>query len=336
MPAEIGRPGKLVDTMVAAYLANPGERQLSLDDLALRHFGHKMIPIESLIGKGGRGAANKQKNFSETPIADACIYGAEDADITFRLWELYEKDLKDKDLLDLYFEMEMALLPVLLEMEGKGIALDVDALKDLSVRLAGEIAQLEKDIHALAGEEFNIGSPTQLQVILFEKLGLKAGKKTKTGYSTDADVLGKLEGEHPIISKLLDHRESTKLLNTYVEALPDHGASPYGTRAHQLLPGDRGHRPPLQHQSQPAEHPHPHGVGTAHPQVLHALVSRSRAPVRGLFPDRIAPAGASERGSHPARGLPPEPGHPHPHRRHPLQGAGGPRSPRTCAAAPRW
>ena len=114
----------------------------------------------------------------------------------------------------------MALLPVLLEMEGKGISLDVDALKELSVRLTGEIAQLETDIHALAGEEFNIGSPTQLQVILFEKLGLKAGKKTKTGYSTDADVLGKLEGEHPIISKLLDHRESTKLLNTYVEALP--------------------------------------------------------------------------------------------------------------------
>jgi DNA polymerase-1 len=219
-PAELTRPGKLVDTMVAAYLANPGERQLSLDDLSKRHFGHVMIPIEALIGKGGRGAANKQKNFSETSIADACRYGAEDADITYRLWQVYEKDLKDKDLIDLFFEMEMALLPVLLEMEGKGITLDVEALKELSVRLTGEIAQLEKDIHALAGEEFNIGSPTQLQVILFEKLGLKAGKKTKTGYSTDADVLGKLEGEHPIISKLLDHRESTKLLNTYVEALP--------------------------------------------------------------------------------------------------------------------
>ena len=226
LPAEIGRPGKLVDTMVAAYLSNPGERQLSLDDLSQRHFGHTMIPIEALIGKAprggsrGPGAANKQKNFSETAIADACRYGAEDADITFRLWEVYEKDLKEKELIDLFFEMEMALLPVLLAMEGKGITLDVEALKVLSERLVIELAQLEKEIHALAGEEFNIGSPTQLQVILFEKLGLKPGKKTKTGYSTDADVLSKLEGEHEIISKLLDHRESTKLLNTYVEALP--------------------------------------------------------------------------------------------------------------------
>jgi DNA polymerase-1 len=220
LPTGLERPGKLVDTMVAAYLSNPGERQLSLDDLSQRHFGHVMIPIEDLIGKGGRGAANKQKNFSETPIADACRYGAEDADITFRLWELYEKDLKEKELLDLFFEMEMALVPVLLSMEGKGVGLDVEALKVLAGRLTLEIAQLEKDIHGLAGEEFNIGSPTQLQVILFEKLGLKPGKKTKTGYSTDADVLSKLEGEHDIIAKLLDHRESTKLLNTYIEALP--------------------------------------------------------------------------------------------------------------------
>ncbi|MDB5049094.1 MAG: polA, partial [Fibrobacteres bacterium] len=220
LPADIERPGKLADTMVAAYLANPGERQLSLDDLALRHFGHKMIPIEALIGKSGRGATAKQKNFSETPIAEACQYGAEDADMTFRLWEVYEKELKDKNLDNLYFEMEMALLPVLVTMEGKGITLDVDALKVLSLRLAEEITRLEKEIHELAGGEFNIGSPKQLQEILFVKLGLDTGKKTKTGFSTDADVLSKLEGQHEIISKLLDHREYTKLQNTYVEALP--------------------------------------------------------------------------------------------------------------------
>src|SRR5690606_10168047 len=98
--------------------------------------------------------------------------------------------------------------------------LDVEALKSLSTSLQDEIARLEKEIHGLAGQEFNIGSPVQLQEILFVKLGLKAGKKTKTGYSTDADVLSKLEGEHPIVSMLLDHRESTKLLNTYVDALP--------------------------------------------------------------------------------------------------------------------
>lgn len=221
LPSGLETPGKLADTMVAAYLANPGERQLSLDDLALRHFAHEMIPIEALIGKPGRGPAGKaQKTFAEVPIAEAVQYGAEDADITFRLWEIYGKDLEEKGLTRLYFDMEMALLPVLLAMEGRGIALDVPALGRLSIQLAEEIARLEKEIHALAGEEFNIGSPAQLQVILFEKLKLKPGKKTKTGLSTDADVLAKLEGDHDIVGKLLDYRESTKLRSTYVEALP--------------------------------------------------------------------------------------------------------------------
>ncbi len=215
LPSDLERPGKLVDTMIAAYLSNPGERHLSLDDLSLRHFAHEMIPIEKLIGKG-----KNQKNFSETPIPDACRYGAEDADITFRLWDVYSRDLEEKGLTRLFFDMEMALLPVLKAMEGKGITLDTGALARISVRLKDEIARLEKEIHALAGEAFNIGSPAQLQVVLFEKLGLKPGKKTKTGYSTDADVLAKLEGEHPIIGKLLDYRESTKLQSTYVEALP--------------------------------------------------------------------------------------------------------------------
>ena len=213
LPAGLEKPGKLVDTLVAAYLSNPGERKLSLDDLALRHFNHKTIPIEDLIGKA-------KKSFAEVPVAEACIYGAEDADITFRLWQFYEPDLAEKNLLKLFFNMEMPLVPVLMTMEGKGINLDVPALKVISNQLGSEITRLEKEIHALAESDFNINSPTQLQEILFVKLGLKTGKKTKTGFSTDADVLQKLEGEHPIISKLLDHREYNKLQNTYVEALP--------------------------------------------------------------------------------------------------------------------
>jgi len=233
LAADFAWPGtperRLADTLVAAHLANPGERNLSLDDLALRLFGHEMIPIEALIGKAARG--QKQKNFSETAIADACKYGAEDADITFRLWEYYEKELREKGQIDLYFDEEMALTPVLEAMEGKGISLDVEALNVLSGKLDTEIHRLEKEIHAAAGEEFNIGSPQQLQVILFEKLGLKSGKKTKTGFSTDADVLGRLEGEHPIVSMLLDHRECTKLQSTYVEALP-HLVHPKTHRVH--------------------------------------------------------------------------------------------------------
>ena len=221
MPVGIEKPGKLADTMVAAYLANPGERNLSLDDLSLRHFGHQMIPIDDLIGKAGRGATAKpHKSFAEVGVAEACRYGAEDADITYRLWKHYEPDLAEKGLVSLYFNLEMALLPVLVTMEGKGITLDVDALKVLSVQLAAEIIRLEKEIHALAEGEFNVNSPTQLQEVLFHKLHLKTGKKTKTGFSTDADVLQKLEGEHEIIAKILDYRESTKLQNTYVEALP--------------------------------------------------------------------------------------------------------------------
>ncbi len=221
LPQGLEKPGKLVDTMVAAYLANPGERNLSLDDLSLRHFNHTMIPIEALIGKATRGAGAKtQKSFAEVPVAEACRYGAEDADITFRLWQHYEPELSEKNLTQLFFNIEMALVPVLTEMEGKGISLDVPALKTMSLQLSTEITRLEKDIHALAGGEFNINSPMQLQEVLFEKLHLKTGKKTKTGFSTDADVLQKLEGEHEIIAKLLDYRESTKLQNTYVDALP--------------------------------------------------------------------------------------------------------------------
>lgn len=221
LPGGLNKPGKLVDTMVAAYLSNPGERQLSLDALSLRHYGHQMIPIEDLIGKVTRGASAKpQKSFAEVSVSDACRYGAEDADITYRLWQTYEPDLAEKNLIPLYFNVEMALLPVLMAMEGKGICLDVQALKTLSSQLSLDITRLEKEIHDLAGSDFNINSPIQLQEVLFEKLGLKTGKKTKTGFSTDADVLQKLEGHHPIISKLLDHRESTKLQNTYVDALP--------------------------------------------------------------------------------------------------------------------
>ncbi len=214
-PEGLDKQGKLVDTMIAAYLANSGDRAVSLDDLALRHFGHAMIPIESLIGKG-----KAQKSFADTPQQEAATYGAEDADFTLQLWLHYEKELRDKDLEKLFHEIEMALVPVLVEMEGKGVAVDIGALQSLSQDLTREIQRLEKEIHELAGHEFNVNSTQQLQQVLFEELGLKAGKKTKTGYSTDVDVLQKLEESHPIVGKLLDYREMNKLRGTYVETLP--------------------------------------------------------------------------------------------------------------------
>ncbi len=215
MPAGIDRPGKLADTMIAAHLCNPGDRQVSLDDLALKHFGHTMIPIEALIGKG-----KAQKNFAETPQDEACRYGAEDADYTWQLWRHYEKELAEKDLARVFTDLEMPLLPVLLAMEQKGVAIDTDALHGLSQDLHTEITRLEKEIHQLAGHDFNVNSTQQLQQVLFDELHLKTGKKTKTGFSTDSAVLQRLEGEHDIVGRILEYREMTKLQSTYVETLP--------------------------------------------------------------------------------------------------------------------
>jgi DNA polymerase-1 len=209
--------GRLVDTMVAAHLLNPGVRGLSLDDLSLKYFNHQMISLESLIGKKGKD----QKSFAEIPVSEACNYGAEDADITLRLWKVLEPELKSRKLLDLFFKIEMKLLLVLQKMEMRGISLNVKALNQLSKSMAQEIKALEKKIYEQAGEEFNIESPQQLSRILFEKLELKKGKKTKTGFSTDVAVLTGLRGSHPVIENLIDFRELTKLKNTYVDVLPE-------------------------------------------------------------------------------------------------------------------
>jgi DNA polymerase-1 len=202
--------------MVAAFLCFSGERALSLDDLAQRHFNHVMIPIEGLIGKKGK----EQRTFAEVSQEDACRYGAEDADFTRRLWDVLRKEMEAKGQSAVFADLEMALLPVLLRMEGKGVQLNGQAFTEMAETLRAETERLVQEIHASVGHEFNVASPMQLQQVLFNELGLKPSKKTKTGFSTDAEVLERLEGDHPVISMLLDHRESTKLLNTYVEALP--------------------------------------------------------------------------------------------------------------------
>jgi DNA polymerase-1 len=216
LPANWDAPGKIADTLIAAFLCNSGSRELSLDDLALRHFGHAMIPIETLIGKG-----KNQKSFAEAPQDQACAYGAEDADYTLRLWNHYEGALREKRQDELFRTLEMPLLPVLLAMEDTGILVDKQRLRDLSGDMKLEIERLEGEIHAHAGHPFNIASPAQLQQVLFAELGLQTGKKTKTGYSTDAGVLDRLEGAHPIIAAILEYREVSKLRSTYAETLPE-------------------------------------------------------------------------------------------------------------------
>ncbi len=208
---------RFIDTMVAAHLVNPGVRGIGLSDLALSRLGRSMIPIESLLGKKGKD----QITFPQVPPQEACNYGAEDADVTFHLWAGLKAELESKELMGVFSDVEIPLLPVLQRMEATGICLDEESMHSLSQSMAWEIESLKTDIirHA-GGINFNINSPQQLGKVLFENLGLSAGKKTQTGYSTDIAVLTKLKGKHPIIECLINYRELAKLKNTYVDVLP--------------------------------------------------------------------------------------------------------------------
>ncbi len=213
--AGIALAGVRFDTMVAAYLLNPNRRSHGLDNLALEYENHRMIPYTEVAGKGA-----KQIPFAEVAVDIATPYAAEDAEVTLRLQHTLAPKLKEERLSDLFETMEMPLLPVLARIEQNGFLIDVPYLAAMSKEMAVHIDQLEKEVHALAGEEFNVASPKQLQVILFEKLGLKPGKKTKTGYSTDEEVLSKLAREHPLPEKILSLRQYAKLKSTYVDAIP--------------------------------------------------------------------------------------------------------------------
>ncbi|MFQ6094132.1 MAG: DNA polymerase, partial [bacterium] len=172
------------DTMVASYLLNPSARQHNLDTLSLQHLDHKMIPISELIGSG-----KKQISMADVPIRKATRYSCEDGDITLQLRQLFEPKLKSLELDELFHTVEMPLVSVLAEMEMNGVSVDVDLLGSMSQGLEDELKGLAEEIYSLAGERFNINSPKQLAVILFEKLNLPTIRRTKTGLSTDVSVL---------------------------------------------------------------------------------------------------------------------------------------------------
>jgi len=203
------------DTMVASYVLNPGNRQHNLDLLCLEHFNYRKIPTSDLIGSG-----KKQKSMRDIPVAEVARYAGEDADFTFRLYRHFEPKLRESGLYELFETMEMPLVEVLRAMEWEGITLDLAYLKKMSGELEAKLGQLMAEIYEMAGEEFNINSPPQLSKILFDKLKLPHRKRTKTGYSTDADVLEELAHHHAMPAKLLDYRELSKLKSTYVDALP--------------------------------------------------------------------------------------------------------------------
>ncbi|HBK28515.1 MAG TPA: DNA polymerase I [Parabacteroides sp.] len=210
--------GPLFDTMIAHYLLNP-ELHHGMDYLAETYLKYKPVPIEQLIGPKGK----KQGSMRNVPIEEIKEYAAEDADITLQLKSYFEPLMKQEEVDTLFHEMEMPLVYVLADMEAAGVKVDTQALKQSSVKLSEQLAELEKTIHLLAGCEFNINSTKQVGEVLFDKLQLDSkAKKTKTGgYSTSEDVLEKLRPKHPIIGKLLEYRGIKKLLSTYVDALPE-------------------------------------------------------------------------------------------------------------------
>lgn len=214
---EVEVQGPLFDTMLAHYLLQPDMRH-NMDLLAETYLNYKPVPIESLIGKKGK----KQLSIRSVELERLKEYACEDADITLQLKEVFEPELKEANAIDLFDKVEVPLVPVLASMEREGIKLDIGALEDYSGLLEKQIIALEKEIHDQAGETFNIASPKQLGVILFEKMVITdKPKMTKTKqYSTSEDVLVKLVNKHPIVQNILDYRSLTKLKSTYVDTLP--------------------------------------------------------------------------------------------------------------------
>ncbi|MCP4118999.1 MAG: DNA polymerase I [Desulfobacteraceae bacterium] len=210
--------GLRFDTMIASHLLNPAQRGHSLDKIAMDLLDHKTIKYEDVTGKG-----KAQIGFEAVEMNKALDYAAEDADITFLCYTILEKRLGEAGLLSLMNDVEMPLVRVLATMEMNGIKVDTDELIALSKEFDQELTTLEADIHALAGEEFNINSSKQLGVILFEKLLLPVKKKTKkkTGYSTDVEVLTQLAELHELPEKVLRYRSVGKLKSTYSDALQE-------------------------------------------------------------------------------------------------------------------
>ena len=208
---------KLFDTMIAHYLIEP-EQKHNLDFLASKYLSYKMVSIEELIGPKGKN----QKNMKDIDVNIVSDYACEDADITFRLKNIFAKGLKDKNLENLFYEIEMPLVNVLVSMERSGVVIDSESITNYSEELKLELKEIEQRIYEHAGEEFNIASPKQLGVILFEKLKVTSNpKRTKTKqYSTGEEELVKLVDKHPIINEILEFRSVNKLINTYVDVLP--------------------------------------------------------------------------------------------------------------------
>ena len=202
------------DTAIGAYLLNATGSSYEYDDIAAAFLNETYPSQEEVFGKG-----RTKKIFAALPETERTAYGARQAEIFFRARRVMEERLAENGQTSLFYDMEMPLIYVLADMEKYGIKVDKAALLAYQKRLGESLDNIEKEIYVLAGEKFNINSPKQLGVILFEKLGLSGGKKTKTGYSTAADILEKLRTAHPIVERILNYRQLAKLKSTYADGL---------------------------------------------------------------------------------------------------------------------
>ncbi len=210
--------GRFIDTMIGEFLLDPGSRSLGLKALAIKYLGVEMTPIADLIGKG-----RNQTTMDTVSIGRVTDYAAADVDMTRRIWAKIEPQLQETGLIKLFWDLEMPLIPVLADMEIHGVLVDADYLHAMSRELRGRLQELAGQIYEYVGYEFNLNSTQQLSDALFGTLGLptKGLKKTKSGhYSTAASVLESLRGQHPVIDLLLEYRQLTKLVTTYIDALP--------------------------------------------------------------------------------------------------------------------
>jgi DNA polymerase I len=204
--------GRLYDTMLASYLLNPNRPEHSLESVGLEYLNHKKMTFTEVLGKRG--------SFAEVPVDLATLYSAEDSELAWELKDMLFGKLDAESLGSLYLDIEMPLIYVLADIEEAGIKTDTKRLGELSKELERELDMLQSKIFNLAGEEFNINSPKQLGRILFDVLKLKPGKKTKTGYSTNVDVLEELAKSHDLPAEILNYRTYYKLKTTYADALP--------------------------------------------------------------------------------------------------------------------
>ena len=209
--------GPLFDTMLAHYVLQP-ELRHNMDYLAEIYLHYRTIHIDELIGPKGK----KQKSMRDLPPSEVFRYACEDADVTLKLKNVLEKELEKYKAEDLFRNIEMPLVPVLANIESNGVRIDTDSLRQSSEHFGKRLEEIEQEIYALAGEQFNVGSPRQVGEVLFDRLKITdKAKKTKTGqYVTSEEVLESLRGKHPVIGKILEYRGLKKLLGTYVDALP--------------------------------------------------------------------------------------------------------------------